>query len=66
MSNSARRSLDLAVDKRGQWDGSMYTLRDAMAAVEVQPGDGAVGGRYWEVDDAEDARVVGPGGDNAA
>lgn len=66
VSNSARRSLDLAVDKRGQWDGSMYTLRDAMAAVEVQPGDGAVGGRYWEVDDAEDARVVGPGGDNAS
>lgn len=37
-----------------------------MAAVEVRPGDDAVGERCWEVDDAEDARVVGPGGDNAA
>jgi hypothetical protein len=38
---------------------------DAMAVVEVLPGDD-VDERCWEVDDAEDARVVGPGGDNAA
>lgn len=66
MSSSARRSLDLAVDRPGRKDGSRCTLRDAMAAVEVRPGDDAVGERCWEVDDAEDARVVGPGGDNAA
>lgn len=65
-SSSARRSLDLAVDRPGRWDGSKCTLRHAMAAVEVRPGDDAVGGRCLEVDDAEDARVVGPGGDNAA
>ena len=66
MESSARRSLGLVVDRPGRRDGSTCTLRDAMAAAEVRPGDDVVGERCWEVDDAEDARVVGPGGDNAA
>lgn len=42
-SRSASRSLDLAVDKPGRLGGSTNTLKDAMPAVEVQPGDDAVG-----------------------
>lgn len=33
--------------------------------VEVQPGYGAVGERYLEVDGAGDAKAVGLGGDSA-
>jgi hypothetical protein len=61
----AQRSLDLVVGRPEPRDGLRCTLMDAVAVVEVQPGDD-VDGRCWEVDDAEDARVVGLGGDNAA
>lgn len=66
MLNSARRSLDLAVDRPERRDGWTCTPMDAMAVVEVQPGGDVVDERCWEVGDAGDARVVGPGGDNAA
>lgn len=65
-SKSARNFPGLSVGRPGVQDDWTSTLRDARAVAEVQPGGGAAGERYLEVDGAGDAKAVGLGGDSAA